>query len=38
MLFTERGLREAVGAEFRQVLDQLPGDYGDLVHTENVQH
>lgn len=31
-------LREAVGAEYRQVLDQLPGNYADLVHTENVQH
>ena len=31
-------LREAVGPEYCEVLDQLPGDYGDLLHTENVQH
>jgi uncharacterized protein (DUF2267 family) len=31
-------LRETVGAEYLQVLDQLPGDYADLTHTENVQH
>jgi uncharacterized protein (DUF2267 family) len=31
-------LREAVGAEYLHVLDQLPKDYSDLVHTENVQH
>lgn len=32
------GLREAVGPEYCHVLDQLPGDYGDLTHTEPVQH
>jgi hypothetical protein len=31
-------LREAVGAEYRHVLSQLPRDYADLMHTENVQH
>ena len=31
-------LREAVGSEYRHLLDQLPGDYSDLMHTENVQH
>ncbi|MCZ2815126.1 DUF2267 domain-containing protein [Modestobacter sp. VKM Ac-2984] len=31
-------LREAVGAEYLHVLDQLPADYGDLMHTENAQH
>ena len=31
-------LRESVGSEWRHVLDQLPDDYADLVHTENVQH
>ena len=31
-------LREAIGAEYRHLLDQLPGDYADLMHTENVQH
>ena len=31
-------LREAVGPEYCHVLDQLPGDYADLMHTENVQH
>lgn len=31
-------LREAVGAEYLHVLDQLPDDYGDLTHTENAQH
>ncbi len=31
-------LREAVGAEYRHVVDVLPGDYADLLHTENVQH
>ena len=31
-------LREAVGQEYCHVLDQLPGDYGDLMQTENVQH
>ena len=31
-------LREAVGAEYLQLLDQLPDDYGDLTHSENVQH
>jgi uncharacterized protein (DUF2267 family) len=31
-------LREAVGAEYRHLLDQLPEDYADLMHTENVQH
>ncbi len=31
-------LREAVGAEYRHLLDQLPGDYADLMHVENVQH
>ncbi|OMQ15750.1 hypothetical protein A7K94_0207355 [Modestobacter sp. VKM Ac-2676] len=32
------GLREAVGAEYLHVLDQLPDDYGDLTHTENAHH
>lgn len=31
-------LREAVGAEYRHLLDQLPSEYSDLTHTENVQH
>ncbi|SFD93181.1 DUF2267 domain-containing protein [Blastococcus tunisiensis] len=31
-------LREAVGAEYRHLLSQLPQDYADLVHTENAQH
>jgi uncharacterized protein (DUF2267 family) len=31
-------LREAVGAEYLHLLDQLPEDYSDLMHTENVQH
>jgi uncharacterized protein (DUF2267 family) len=31
-------LREAVGAEYRHLLAQLPQDYADLMHTENVQH
>jgi uncharacterized protein (DUF2267 family) len=31
-------LREAVGPEYRHLLDQLPGDYADLMHTENAQH
>ena len=31
-------LREAVGAEYRHVLDQLPHDYADLLHTENALH
>jgi uncharacterized protein (DUF2267 family) len=31
-------LREAVGAEYLHVLDQLPDEYADLMHTENVQH
>ena len=31
-------LRAAVGPEYRDVLDQLPGDYADLMHTENVHH
>lgn len=31
-------LREVVGPEYCQVLDQLPGDYGDLTHAENAQH
>ena len=31
-------LREAVGPEYRHVVDQLPDDYGDLTQTENVQH
>jgi uncharacterized protein (DUF2267 family) len=31
-------LREAVGAEYLHVLDQLPDEYSDLMHTENVQH
>lgn len=31
-------LREAVGPEYAHVLDQLPGDYADLMHTENAQH
>lgn len=31
-------LREAVGPEYCQVLEQLPGDYADLMHTENAQH
>ena len=31
-------LREAVGGEYRDLLAQLPDDYGDLMHTENVQH
>jgi uncharacterized protein (DUF2267 family) len=30
-------LREAVGAEYLHVLDQLADEYSDLVHTENVQ-
>jgi uncharacterized protein (DUF2267 family) len=30
-------LREAVGAEYLHVLDQLPDEYSDLMHTENVQ-
>jgi uncharacterized protein (DUF2267 family) len=30
-------LREAVGAEYRHLLSQLPQDYADLVHTGNVQ-
>ena len=31
-------LREAVGAEYRHLLAQLPQDCSDLVHTENVHH
>ncbi len=31
-------LRAAVGPEYCQVLDQLPGDYGDLTHTQNAHH
>ncbi|MGY1839450.1 MULTISPECIES: DUF2267 domain-containing protein [unclassified Modestobacter] len=31
-------LREAVGAEYQHLLAQLPDDYADLLHTENVQH
>jgi uncharacterized protein (DUF2267 family) len=31
-------LREAVGAEYPHLLDQLPEDDSDLMHTENVQH
>jgi uncharacterized protein (DUF2267 family) len=31
-------LREAVGAEDRHLLSQLPQDYANLMHTENVQH
>jgi hypothetical protein len=31
-------LREAVGTEYLHVLDQLPDEYADLMHTENVQH
>lgn len=31
-------LREAVGAEYRHLLSQLPQDYADLMHTENAQH
>ena len=31
-------LREAVGPEYCHVLDQLPSDYADLMHTENAQH
>jgi uncharacterized protein (DUF2267 family) len=31
-------LREAVGGEYTDLLAQLPGDYADLMHTENVQH
>ncbi|MDD9208218.1 DUF2267 domain-containing protein [Georgenia sp. 10Sc9-8] len=32
-------LRESVGAEYRHLLDQLPQDWGDLLHTDNVvQH
>lgn len=32
------GLREAVGTEYLHLVDQLPEDYADLMHTENVQH
>ncbi|MFL6046949.1 MAG: DUF2267 domain-containing protein [Propionibacteriaceae bacterium] len=31
-------LQEAVGAEYLHVLDQLPEEYSELMHTENVQH
>ena len=31
-------LREAVGAEYRHLLAQLPTDYADLMHAENAQH
>ena len=31
-------LREAIGAEYLHILDELPGDYADLMHTENVVH
>ncbi|MGY2128856.1 DUF2267 domain-containing protein [Blastococcus sp. SYSU DS0617] len=31
-------VREAVGPEYRHVLAQLPDDYADLLHTENVHH
>lgn len=31
-------IREAVGEEYLHVLDQLPGDYGDLTSTEPVVH
>ncbi|MBD0322480.1 MAG: DUF2267 domain-containing protein [Aldersonia sp.] len=31
-------LKAAVGPEYLHVLDQLPDDYADLMHTENVQH
>jgi uncharacterized protein (DUF2267 family) len=31
-------LREAVGAEYHHLVSQLPQDYADLMHTENVQH
>jgi hypothetical protein len=27
-------LREAVGAEYLHLLDQLPREYSDLMHTE----
>lgn len=31
-------LREAVGPEYAQLMDQLPDDYADLMHTENATH
>lgn len=31
-------LREAVGPEYRHLTAQLPDDWGDLLHTDNVQH
>ncbi len=31
-------LRAAVGAEYLHMLSQLPKEYADLTHTENVQH
>lgn len=32
------GLREAVGAEYLHVLDQLPNDRGDLLHSDQGQY
>lgn len=31
-------IREAVGPEYDDVVAQLPDDWGDLLHTENVVH
>jgi uncharacterized protein (DUF2267 family) len=31
-------VREAIGSEYRHMLDQLPADYADLTVTENVIH
>ncbi|MFD1212122.1 hypothetical protein ACFQ36_08715 [Arthrobacter sp. GCM10027362] len=31
-------LRETAGAEYWQVLDQLPEDWDDLLHTGDAQH
>ncbi|WP_457963263.1 DUF2267 domain-containing protein [Arthrobacter sp. D1-29] len=32
------GLREAVGAEYLHVLDQLPDDWADLLHSDQGQY